>query len=209
MAAENTATNEVAPEQSEDTQETRDAAADNPKGHSIEHLAEKAAQTRWFKHTAKAKVAEQCEISTALLDDVNKSSQYRDAVKKAITETSERTPAQILKWIEKWGPEMAVRFGKRMSLDPQVTADLVNEITAEVTPAAEQEIIEANAAKEKIKAEKAAALKAKKEENAKKRAEKKNAKLAAKLAGKEDESGREDVMKGKTSAPRELNRPSS
>lgn len=150
---------------------TKDPAADNPKGHSIEYLAEKAAHIRWFKHTAKTKVAFSCEISAALLDDLNRSPQYRDAVKKMVVEVSERTPAEILKWIEKWGPEMATRFGKRMSLDAQVTADLINEITAEVTPDAEKEIAEAAAAKEKAKADKEAEAAAKKEAAATKRAE--------------------------------------
>ena len=179
----------------ESTEKTeKEKIADNPKGHSIEFLATNAAQIRWTKHTAKSKVATGLEISTQLLDDVNSSPEYRDAVKDLMVKS--RTPAEAIKWIEKYGPEMPTRFGRRMGLEPEKAADLINEVVTEITPAANEEVkvlAEAKAAekaaKEKEKADKAAEVKMKKDaaaEEKKAAAAKKTADAKAKTAKKAD-----------------------
>lgn len=140
--------------------EEKKKEADNPKGHSIGYLAKTAAETRWKKYSGRAKVAEACEISVALLADVDRSPEYREEVKNLLLTSGDAK--ECMKRIERdWADDQAWA-SRRMSLEPEVIKGLVEQVVPEIAPrAAEQAKAEAEA-KAKEKAEKDAAKAAEK-----------------------------------------------
>ena len=152
--------------------EEKKKAADNPKGHSIGHLAKTAAETRWGKYTGKVKVAEACEISVALLEDVDRSDEYRENVKQLLLTSG--NASQCMKRIERDWAEDPTWASRRMSLEPEVVKQLVAEVVPQIQPRAAEEA--------KAEAEKKAKEKAAKDAEKKAKADAKKAEAAKKVA---------------------------
>ena len=93
--------------------------------HFDDSLVKAVALQSWWKYTGKSKLAEKFNLTEDQMDRLRKTPVYRDKVLNLMV--GQRPREDFEKWLERYGPSMEERFGRRMGLKPKVVSVMIKE----------------------------------------------------------------------------------